>query len=64
MHIGGSRVGGGGGGLRPPFRISKIKESNKTKQKMEDGRREKGNFAYMQKLHPVSKSAHVNGAYI
>ena len=28
--------GGGYGGCNPPFQISKIKESNKTKQKIED----------------------------
>ena len=36
-YIGGSRRGGGYGGCNPPpFQISKIKESNKTKQKIED----------------------------
>ena len=34
IPIGGSR--GGLRGLQPPFQISKIKESNKTKQKIED----------------------------
>ena len=39
MFIGGSRGGGGSGtgvATPPPFQISKIKESNKTKQKIED----------------------------
>ena len=39
-NIGGSRVWGGGVGSGvaspPPFEISKIKESNKTKEKIED----------------------------
>ena len=40
--IGGSRGGGGYGGCIPPsFQISKIKESNKTKQKIEDNPLEK-----------------------
>ena len=38
-YIGGSREGGGG--CNPPFQISKIKESNKTKQKLEDNPLEK-----------------------
>ena len=37
--------GGGGGGLRglhpPPFQMSKIKEGNKTKQKIDDSPLEK-----------------------
>ena len=37
--IGGSR--GVYGGCNPPFQISKIKESNKTKQKIEDNPLEK-----------------------
>ena len=39
-----SGIGGSRGGLRelqPPFQISKIKESNKTKQKIEDNPLEK-----------------------
>ena len=37
--IGGSR--GGATGVAPPFQISKIKESNKTKQKIENNLLEK-----------------------
>ena len=33
--------GGGVWGLQPPFQISKIKESNKTKQKIEENSLEK-----------------------
>ena len=40
-NIGGSRGGGGYGGCTPPFQISKINESNKTKQKKEDKTLEK-----------------------
>ena len=40
--IGGSKGGGGYGGYNPtPFQISKIKEGNKTKQKIEDNPLEK-----------------------
>ena len=39
VYIGGSR--GGLRGRNPPFQISKIKESNKTKQKIEDNPLEK-----------------------
>ena len=42
LYIGGSKGRGGVlRGLQPPFQISKIKESNKTKQKIEDDPLEK-----------------------
>ena len=42
MYIGGSRESGGVTGFAPPlFKISKIKESNKLKQKIDDNPLEK-----------------------
>ena len=41
QSIGGSRGGGGYWGCNHPFQISKIKESNKTKKKIEGNPLEK-----------------------
>ena len=39
--------GGGYGGCNPPFKFQKIKESNKTKQKIEDDPLEKEEESYI-----------------
>ena len=42
-----AKIQGGLRGLQPPFQISKLKESNKTKQKIEDKEKERKSIMFV-----------------